>query len=154
MRAGGYGELRKPRVQRNRDLTENKRQLKAFQKIQVDVNYLDDIPEMELGYRVFVLPSYQFSTRCVRTGAYFIYYAHEKSMTNTMIFLILLSQPFFRHLIDLSDCLIQTDNGSKYTTPWNSIKRSAFAIFSEDVLQAKHVGTSPGAKTWQSDSVQ
>lgn len=134
-------------MQRNWDLGEKKRQLKAFQKIQVDVNDLDDIPEMELELRVFELSRYQFGARCVRTGAYFICYAHEKSVTNAMIFLILLAQHLIRHRIELSDYVIQTDNGSEFTTPWNSIKRSAFTIFIEDVLQAKHVCIPPGAKT-------
>jgi transposase len=71
MREGGYVKLRKRRAQRNRDLREKKREPKASQKIQMDVKYLKDIPKIELERRVFELPRYQFSVRCVCTGAYF-----------------------------------------------------------------------------------
>ena len=40
-----YGFIRK-KYERKRDLREIKKKLKPFEKIQTDVKYLDDIPEM------------------------------------------------------------------------------------------------------------
>jgi len=47
---------------------EIKRQLKAFQKVQVDITYLDDIPEFYQAYRAYNLPRYQITARCDGTG--------------------------------------------------------------------------------------
>ena len=60
---------KRKKYQRSRDLREIKRQLKAFQNVQVDIKYLDDIPEFYQAYTTYNLPRYQITARCVRTGA-------------------------------------------------------------------------------------
>ena len=44
-----------------------------------------------------------------------------------------------------------TDNGSEFTTPWNSLKKSRFTRLVTHLLGSKHNLIPPGAKTWQSD---
>jgi transposase len=151
MRETGFLPQKRRKYQRKRDLREIKRQMKVFEKIQVDIKYLDDIPEFYGTYRVFHLPRYQITARCVRTGALFFSYAMEKSSTNTTMFILLLAEHLRRHGVYIADIVFQTDNGTEFTTPWNSLETSAFTNAIERVINAKHILIPPGAKTWQSD---
>ena len=88
---GLYAGKRKG-TEKKRDLREVKKQLKALEKLQVDVKYRDDIPQAVPGDLHHHLPKYQFTARCVRTGALFFSYAREKSVTNAALFLLHLHQ--------------------------------------------------------------
>lgn len=105
-------------------------------------------------YREYIrynLPKYQFTARCVRTGALFVAYATEKSLLNACIFIILLIEHIKKYYPDLKVIIIQTDNGTEFTAPWNSIKDSIFTIILEKYEHLIHRRIPPGAKTWQSD---
>lgn len=151
MRACGYMQNKRKKHQRKRDLREIKQKYKAFQKIQIDVKYLDDIPEMYAEYKYHKLPKYQFTARCVTTGALFFAYAWEKTVTNAAIFLLLLTKHLERFAITLEGRHIQTDNGSEFTAPWNSLKVTIFTLVAEVLNKSEHRLIPPGAKTWQSD---
>ena len=151
MREVGFLPQTRKRYQRRRDLREVKRKLKAFKKIQVDIKYLDDIPEFYGAYTVYRLPKYQITARCVRTGALYYAYAMEKSVTNTTMFILRLAEHLKAYGVDLSDSVFQTDNGSEFTTGWNSLENSAFTNAVEHIIGAEHRTIPPGAKTWQSD---
>ncbi len=147
----GFMPQKRKKYQRSRDLREIKRQLKAFQKVQVDIKYLDDIPELYQAYKAYNLPRYQITARCVRTGALFYSYALEKSSTNTTLFMLYLADHFKRYGVPLEQLVIQTDNGTEFTMPWNSLRTSVFTKTITEQLHAHHVLIPPGAKTWQSD---
>lgn len=151
MREVGYIKHRRKKYQRKRDLREIKKQLKPFEKIQIDVKYLDDIPEFYPEWVVFRLPRYQYTARCVRTGALFVSYAIEKTVTNAAIFATLLQRHFDKHGVSLSESVIQTDNGTEFTTPFNSLEETIFTEVVTRLMQAEHRLIPPGAKTWQSD---
>jgi transposase len=151
MREIDFLPQKRKRYQRRRDLREVKQKLKAFEKIQVDIKYLDDIPEFYGAFTVYHLPKYQITARCVRTGALYYAYAMEKSVTNTTMFILRLAEHLKAHGIDLSGSVIQTDNGSEFITPWNSLENSSFTNAVEKVIGAEHRTIPPGAKTWQSD---
>lgn len=151
MREVGYLPQTRKKYQRKRDLRELKRKLKPFEKIQVDIKYLDDIPEFYGAFIVHRLPKYQITARCVRTGALFFAYAMEKSSTNTTMFMLLLGEHLKRHGVDLADVTIQTDNGTEFVMPWNSLDDSPFQKAVTLILGARHRSIPPGAKTWQSD---
>lgn len=151
MKETGFMPQKRRKYQRKRDLREMKRQMKAFEKIQVDIKYLDDIPEFYGTYTAFRLPRYQITARCVRTGALFFSYAMEKSSTNTTMFLFLLAAHLSRYGVVVKEITFQTDNGTEFTTPWNSVELSAFTRAIVHLLHARHVLIPPGAKTWQSD---
>ncbi|MFN3533713.1 MAG: helix-turn-helix domain-containing protein [Candidatus Brocadia sp.] len=138
-------------VEKKRDLREVKQRLKALEKLQVDVKYLDDIPELYQEYRQYRLPKYQFTARCVRTGALFIAYGREKSVTNASLFLLALYRHFQSYGIRLDGSVVQTDNGTEFTAPWNSHKVTIFTKIVERCWHATHHRIPPGAKTFQSD---
>lgn len=151
MRELDFLPQKRKRYQRRNDLREEKKKYKVFEKIQVDIKYLDDIPEFYGAFSVYRLPKYQITARCVRTGALYYAYAMEKSVTNTTMFILSLAEHLKTYGIDLSESIIQTDNGTEFTTPWNSLENSSFTNAIEQVIGAKHRTIPPGAKTWQSD---
>ena len=138
---------RKHRVKKN--LRKLKEQYRAFQKMQVDIKELRDIPR----YYPFMLngfPPYQFSVRDVRTGIAFVSYGFEKSATNAAIFLDYVCQHLRGIGVDLSQVEFQTDNGSEFVGAWNSNKESPF----EKVARGYKAQTSripPGQSTYNSD---
>lgn len=138
-------------VEKKRDLREAKSRLRAFEKLQLDVKYLTDIPEMYGELHRYDLPPYQFTARCVRTGALFLSYAREKSVTNAAVFMLMLEKHLAAHGVSLKDAVIQTDNGTEFTSAWNSGKTSTFTYLVTRAAQARHHLIPPGAKTWQSD---
>jgi len=151
MREVGFLPQKRKKYQRKRDLREIKRRLKPFEKVQVDIKYLDDIPEFYGAFLFHRLPRYQITARCVRTGALFFAYAMEKSSTNTTMFMLLLGEHLKRHGVELAEVTIQTDNGTEFVLSWNSLDDSPFQKAVTRVLGAKHRSIPPGAKTWQSD---
>ncbi len=138
-------------VEKKRDLREVKQRLKALEKLHVDVKYLDDIPELYEEYLHHRLPRYQFTARCVRTGAIFFAYAREKSVTNAALFLLALYQHFQAYGIRLEGSVVQTDNGTEFTAPWNSPRVTIFTNLVERCWGASHHRIPPGAKTYQSN---
>ena len=68
-------------------MREIKSKYRAFEKIQVDIKYLDDIPEFYHDFMQFLLPKYQITACCIRTGALFIGYTPQHSTTGTAIFI-------------------------------------------------------------------
>lgn len=94
--------------------------------IELEYKYLDDIPELYAEYTHHNLPRYQFTARCVRTGAVFMAYGQEKSVTNTALFLLHLHKHLTRFGLSLAESVIQTDNGTEFTAPWNSNKVTMF----------------------------
>ncbi len=121
MREVNFMPQKRKKYQRKRDLRDIKAKMKPFEKIQVDIKYLDDIPEMYGAFIVHRLPKYQITARDVHTGALFYSYAIKKSSTNTAMFIMELASHLERHGVNLEDVTIQTDNGIEFTTPWNSI---------------------------------
>ncbi|TCW60819.1 helix-turn-helix domain-containing protein [Treponema sp. J25] len=147
LREEGLWRPQRKVAEKKRDLREVKRRLKAFEKLQIDIKYLDDIPELYEEYRRHQLPRYQFTARCVRTGAIFIAYGREKSVTNAALFLLALYRHFQGYGIRLEGSVVQTDNGTEFTAPWNSTKVTIFTKVVERCWHATHHRIPPGAKT-------
>lgn len=79
-----YGLIgkRKKKYQKKRDLRAIKAKLRPFEQIQVDVKYLDDIPQYFKYYIKLKLPRYIFTARDVKTGSCFYSFAYEKTNIN------------------------------------------------------------------------
>ena len=99
----------------------------------------------------FHLPKYQITARCIRTGALFIGYTHQHSTTSTAIFIYRLLAHLKRYGISPAEITIQTDNGTEFTAPWNSLKKTLFTKVIELSYAATHKTIPVGAKTYQSD---
>jgi len=98
-----------------RDLREIKKRLKPFEKIQVDIKYIDDIPEFYPFYKSLNLPRYQITARDVRSGALYFFYTKERSVTATTTAMKILLTHLFDYGIKPEDITIQTDNGNEFS---------------------------------------
>jgi hypothetical protein len=140
---------RKKKYKRARDLRELKARYRPLEKLQIDVKELKDIPELYPALVKYRLPRYQYTARCIRTGACFISYAFEQNLTNSTTF----ARYVLGHLkaMGITPRLIQTDNGSEFTGNWQSRKPSAFTRLLTDTFALVHRRIPPGAKTYNSD---
>jgi len=145
----GYNQKKLSRKQRKRNLYELKKTMRSFEKIQVDIKYLDDMPEFYHEYYSLRIPKYQITARCVKTGSLFIGYAKEKTNLNTAIFIYRLLSHLQNNGIDITKTTIQTDNGREFRN-LDDQKSTMFLDILEK-LSVNYYHIPAGAKTWQSD---
>ena len=131
---------------------------------------MDDIPELYHDFMQFHLPKYQIAARCIRTGALFIGYTQQHTARPVPPFSSIEAPPgsldghefrlpakhrLFTHLkhygVNPAEITIQTDNGTEFAAPWNSLKKTLFTKVIELSYAATHKTIPPGAKTYQSD---
>ena len=146
-------ELIKPRKKKyktKRDLRKLKQKLKPFQKIQVDIKELQDIPQY-YPYILKGLPKYQFSARDVRTGISFISFGFEKSATNVGLFMAYLCAHLDKCNVELSQVEFQSDNGSEFIGAWNRKEGSTPFESIAKYFNAKTTTIPPGRSTYNSD---
>jgi transposase len=116
VKQAGLIKRRRKKYMKKRDLRQIKQRLKPFEQIQVDIKYLDDIPEFYPSYKLLHLPRYQITARDVRSGALYFFYTYEKSVTATIMAMkILLGHLISYYGIRAEDITIQTDNGSEFS---------------------------------------
>ena len=130
---------RKRKHHKKNDLRQEK--AKKYQPLkcyQLDVKYLNDIPQY---YRYMVelsLPRFEYTIRDVITGAVFVGYSQSYNMTYSCLFI----SKFLNHLkdsgIDLSQVIIQTDNGSEFSGTETKERDRGFKHMVEKVFKAKH----------------
>ena len=105
-----------------------------FQKIQIDIKYLTDIPEIKKDIMNYNLPKYQITARDYKTGFQHISFCYEKSSTSTGIYIDYLCQQLENAGIDVSKITFQTDNGSEFVNNFNKNKLSLF----EEIITKKY----------------
>ena len=135
-----------------------KKKLKPFERVQVDVKYLTDIPNLKPYFRDNNLAKYEFTFRDVSTGFVIVAYGSEKSVTNNAIFLKNILYLFFKSIptLDLKTITVQTDNGSENTNrkrhgPYcGENKKSIVTLFVNENFK-EHKTIIPGHCTAQSD---
>ncbi len=110
------GLTRKPKKKRQKknDLRAVKAAYRAFEVLQVDVKYLTDIAHFWPQMRALGLPSFQFTCRDVKTGALFLGFAQERSVSHACVFVRRILAHLRRQGVDISQVTIQTDNGSEF----------------------------------------
>ncbi len=149
LKQNGMIKPRRKKYQRKRDLRHIKALYKPFEKIQIDVKELKDIVELYPALRRYNLPVYQYTARCVRSGASFISYGFEQSLINSCVF----ARYVLGHLRDMGIevRVVQTDNGGEFVGSWQSKERSMFTRLIEEEFGILHRRIPPSAKTWNSD---
>ena len=97
------------------------------------------------------LPRYQCTARDVRTGGQWISSGKSKETTDAATFARYLLSQLTHYGVDLSEVIIQTDNGSEFIGSVQKRKEeSAFIKVLEDA-GVKEARIPPRACTWQSD---
>lgn len=136
---------------RKNDLRKVKAKLKVFEKIQVDVKELKDIPNYFPYMLKQRLPKYQFTARDVKSGALFFAYGHSKESTSAATFCAYLMEHLKRFGIQVKDITIQTDNGVEFVGNWRVGSASSFSKLIEQIYLATHARIPPAAPTYNSD---
>ena len=148
--------------EKKRDLRAIKAKYKPFEKIQIDVKELKDIPNyldqsLALGIKRqkempnrYGLPMYQYTARDIKTGALFVSLAYGHNRHSSAIF----ADRVLTHLkrYGITPRVIQTDNGSEFVNTRDATDDTP--LFIQVVTRNKkteHRRIPPGAKTWQSD---
>jgi len=110
------GLTRRPRkkAQKKNDLRAVKAAYRAFKLLQVDVKYLTDIAHYWPQMRALGLPPFQFTCRDVKTGALFLAFAQERSVSHACLFIRRILAHLRAHGVDLSAVTVQTDNGPEF----------------------------------------
>lgn len=148
-----HGELRKWRrkkSQTKRCLREIKKQWDAWQQISTDTKYLDDMPEYWIQARKHNLPKHQYTARDVSTGALFLGFADDLSITYATLFKNRMMQHLKEHAVDFTRVTVQTDNGSEFIGSWQAKSDSAFTRAVER-MGARHKTIPVGAHRFQAD---
>jgi len=133
--------LIKPRLkkwQKRRMITAYRKTLKPLTLWQVDVKYLRDVPNLYGLILDGVIPAYQYTARDVVTGTTFFAYAEEFSMINSMRFIWLLLSHLEFFGVDVSEVVIQTDNGSEFIGMVYARRDSGFTELVERVFNGVH----------------
>jgi transposase len=152
LRQAGLIRKRVPKWKKKRDLRERKKALAPFEKIQVDVKDLSDIPEYWPGRLGVGLPRYEFTARDVRTGAAFVAYAHANNGTAAGAFAAYLLEHLKNYGVELEDLRVQTDNGSEFIGSYR--KKDPDPTEFQRVLRdagVRHERIPPARSTWNSD---
>jgi len=145
--------------EKKKDCRAIKQKYLAFEKIQIDVKELTDIPnylEQSLALkqkkdllRKYGLPMYQYTARDLKTGALFVSLAHEHTRHNSSIFVDMLLTHLKR--FDVVPRIIQTDNGTEFVNTRDALADTLFKQVVRRNGITRHKTIPPGAKTWQSE---
>lgn len=136
---------------KKQDLREEKKKLKVFEKIQVDIKDLSDIPIYWKGMMRANLPRYQFTARDVKSGALFVSYAKTKDLGNASTFCAYLLAHLKRMGIEVKHIGVQTDNDGAFVGNWRPGSHSTFTYVIEEIYKALHLRIPPAAPTYNSD---
>ena len=141
---------RRKKPQTKRCLREIKKLWWTWQQISTDTKYLNDIPEYWVQARAHNLPKHQYTARDVSTGALFLGFADELSITYSTLFKRRILEHLKGHEVDFSRVTVQTDNGSEFIGSWQAKHDSAFTCVVEG-MGARHKTIPPGAHRFQAD---
>jgi len=154
IRQAGLAQKRKKKYQKKRDMREQKARFAAFEEIQVDTKYLNDIPfYVQQMWRNQDLPGFQYSWRDVKTGGLFLGFGRELSEEHACCFVAAVAEHFERLEQPLRGfSTIQTDNGSEYSGAERCERLDrGFHYTVEHTYGAKHRFIPPGKKNHQAD---
>jgi transposase-like protein len=154
LRQQGLTRRRKKKYQKKRDMRAIKARYKAFEQLQVDTKYLNDIPfYVEQWLRHSDLPRFQYTCRDVKTGAVFLGFARELSEAYACCFMAAVAAHLRRTGYDLKDfATVQTDNGSEYSGNERKLRNDrGFRHLVEDTIKARHRFIPVGKKNYQAD---
>lgn len=136
---------------KKQDLRRIKQNLKIFEKIQIDIKDLYDIPYYYQQAIHTKLPRYQFTARDVKSGALFVSYGKTKDLANASTFCAYLLAHLKKMGIEVGKIGIQTDNDGAFVGNWRPGSHSTFTYVVEEIYKALHLRIPPAAPTYNSD---
>ena len=143
--------LRKKKHHKKNDLRHIKAAYKPFTHFQMDVKYLNDIPHYWPFMQFMGLPKFQYTIRELSTGAQFLSYADEISVIYASLTVKRLLEHLDKYGVDLTEVIIQTDNGSEFDGGRLDKSVPGFINAVEKEYSARHVYIPPGCKNANAD---
>jgi transposase len=141
---------RRKKHQVKRCLRAVKRLWPLWRQISADTKDLCDLPEYWLQAQALGLPAHQYTAREVSTGALFLGYAQELSLTYAELFAERIARHLAAHGVRLGRVTWQTDNGSEFIGSWQATEPSAFTRTLQKA-GCRHRTIPPGAHRFQAD---
>ena len=114
IRERGLTKRRKKKKETKRDLRAVKAAYRPFERVQMDVKYLTDIPFYYTQMMNLKLPRFQYSLRDEATGAMFLAFADELSKTYATSAINRFLTHLRRFEIDTKGTMIKTDLGAEF----------------------------------------
>ena len=127
-----------------------KKLLPLWKMIMVDTKHLYDMPEYLAQMKLLGLPKYQHTARDVSTGAVFLAFSDELSITYSELFIKRIAELKKERAKKACETTVQTDNGSEFIGSWLSNEASAFTRAVES-FGWTHRTIPPGAHRFQAD---
>jgi hypothetical protein len=109
-----HGKIKKSvtRTQRKRDMSEMRKAVLPLTKFQIDVKYLNDIPNIYEDVIFGCIPKYQITVRDYKSGLTFIGYSYKNKSKNIAVFVHYVVWWLLMAGVDISKIHFQSDNGS------------------------------------------
>ncbi|MDP8235667.1 MAG: hypothetical protein P9M08_04730 [Candidatus Erginobacter occultus] len=133
------------------DLRHIKAAYKPYTRFQIDTKYLNDIPNYWPFMQFMGLPRFQYTIRELSTGAQFLTYADEISVTYSILTTRRLLQHLEKFGVDLREVIIQSDNGTEYDGGRLNKSVPGFVQLVENDFKACHIFNPPGCKNANAD---
>jgi hypothetical protein len=143
--------IRKKKHQKKNDLRHIKAAYKPYTRFQIDTKYLNDIPHYWPFMQFMGLPRFQYTIRELSTGAQFLAYADEISVTYSILTTRRLLQHLESHGVDLREVIIQSDNGTEFDGGRLDKSVPGFVHLIEKDFNACHIFNPPGCKNANAD---
>lgn len=143
LREHGLTRPKRKRREKQADLRQVKAQYAALTHLQMDVKYLTDIPRYWAQMEALGLPRYEYTIRDTKSGAIFLGFAQQVSLTYASI----LIRRCLKHLelcgIEPNRVTVQTDRGSEFSGGRRKKNERGFVYMVEKVCGAEQVFTPP-----------
>ena len=114
IRENGLSRRKKKKHQKKRDLREIKAKYKPLTRLQMDVKYLNDIPNYWVPMKDLELPEFQYTVRDPKCGAAFMAFGDSCCQTYADRFSRRVVKHLNEHGIPSNEIDIQTDMGSEF----------------------------------------
>lgn len=135
----------KKKYQKKNDLREVKKKYKTLSRVQMDVKYLNDIPNYYGQMKSLDLPRFQYTLRDVKSGMLFLGYSVELSGLNARTMVgHFLSELKKEPALDISQTIIQTDNGAEFGGLARHFETNGFSRTIVEEYGAQHRYIPPG----------
>lgn len=147
----GLSRKKKKKYQKKNDLRAVKAKYRPFERLQMDIKYLTDIKHYWPLMMRYKLPKYQFTIRDVKTGAIFLGYGEEKTVTYSVRVAHRLLDHLSANGVDIRKTTIQTDNGSEFSGGSKPGKKKGFVHEVVNVANSNHEFIPPACPNANAD---
>jgi hypothetical protein len=125
------------------DLREVKARYQALTHLQMDVKYLWDIPHYWSQMTALDLPKYEYTIRDTKSGALFLGFGHQLSVTYASLLIRRCLGHLERCGIEPGQVTVQTDRGGEFSGGQRKKRDFGFVHTVEKVCGAEQVFTPP-----------